>query len=106
MTTPDNHPARVLGQTRELNPGISVTCEIRTGQNGAERFGEFVGEIRRAFIVAPADTFFSVPARVSLNGRKIAGYVSVSTVQGFDTETADDPAIYIFRPYLYGSNVR
>ena len=86
------------------------------------------------------DTFFSVPARVTVrvvkesprfrwrlvrpgerarwghrnprNGyetvdlgrRTVAGYITVETVQGFTTETDDDPATVKFVPYTYRKN--
>jgi hypothetical protein len=51
-----------------------------------------------------ADTFFSVPASVTVNGRTVSGYVSVETVDGFSTATDDDPAIVKFHAYTYGKN--
>lgn len=69
-------------------------------------FGHTRGLIRRAYVVAYPDTHFSVPARVSIGGRKIAGYVTVETIGGFSTPTEDDPLIYRFVPYLYGANVK
>lgn len=51
-----------------------------------------------------ADTFFSVPASVQVRGRTVSGYVSVSTVDGYDTATDADPAVVHFRPYTYGRN--
>ena len=51
-----------------------------------------------------ADTFFSVPAVVTVNGRTVTGFVSVSTVAGYDTPTDDDPAVVRFTAYRYGRN--
>lgn len=62
------------------------------------------GKIRRATIVNRADTFFSVPARVRANGKTVTGYISVLSRDGYDTVTADDPAVYHFTAYLYGKN--
>lgn len=101
----NSHPAAIPTTGGALFPGRSVTVEIRPGGGESDPFSGFAGEIRRAFIVAEADTWFSVPARVSLGGRKIAGYVSSETVNGLSTATDDDPAIYVFRPYLYGANM-
>jgi len=55
-------------------------------------------------IAAYADTFFSVPASVSVSGRTVSGYVSVSTLSGSSVPTEDDPAIVVFRRYDYGKN--
>jgi hypothetical protein len=51
-----------------------------------------------------ADTFFSVPGRVSVAGRTVSGYVTVSTADGYSTVTDDDPPVVKFRAYQYGKN--
>lgn len=51
-----------------------------------------------------ADTFFSVPAAVSYKGKTVAGFVTVTTREGYDTPTDDDPAIVKFVPYTYRKN--
>ena len=58
----------------------------------------------RAFRGGTADTFFSIPARVSARGTTVAGYVTVETVDGYSTPTDDDPAIVRFIPYRYRKN--
>lgn len=50
------------------------------------------------------DTFFSIPARVTVRGKTISGYLTSATVDGSDVETSDDPAILTFRAYRYGKN--
>lgn len=55
-------------------------------------------------ISATADTFFSVPAAVSVRGRTVSGYVTVETVSGNSVATADDPAVAKFIAYEYGIN--
>ncbi len=51
-----------------------------------------------------ADTFFSIPASVTVKGKTVAGYVSVETVSGSSVETNDDPAIVVFHAYTYRKN--
>lgn len=51
-----------------------------------------------------ADTFFSVPAVVTVKGKTVSGFVSVSTVAGYDTATEGDPAVVRFTAYRYGRN--
>ena len=51
-----------------------------------------------------ADTFFSVPAVVTVKGKTVSGYVTVETVEGYSTPTEDDPAIVRFVAYSYGKN--
>lgn len=58
----------------------------------------------RAFRGTTADTFFSIPARVSAGGTTVAGYVTVETREGYSTATDDDPAVVKFFPYTYRKN--
>ncbi len=58
----------------------------------------------RSFRGGTADTFFSIPARVSAKGTTVSGYVTVETVEGYTTPTNDDPAIVKFIPYQYRKN--
>lgn len=51
-----------------------------------------------------ADTFFSIPARVYVGRRTVAGYVTRETLQGWSTETEGDPAAWKFSAYAYRSN--
>lgn len=63
------------------------------------------GKVRAlARISVTADTFFSVPASVKVNGRTVSGYVTVQTVNGFDTAADDDPSVVRFVAYKYGKN--
>ena len=62
------------------------------------------GVVRTATATAEADTWFSVPARVQVRGRTVAGYVSA--VEWFDIMTDDErpAARYLFRAYQYRKN--
>lgn len=51
-----------------------------------------------------ADTFFSVPAAVAVNGKTVSGYVTLETAAGFSTETPDDPTVVKFVAVTYGKN--
>lgn len=63
------------------------------------------GRQRSAYCSASgADTFFSIPARVYVNGRTVAGYVTRETLQGWSTETEGDPAAWKFCAYQYRAN--
>ena len=63
------------------------------------------GVVRRLKRIAEtADTFFSVPASVTVKGRTVAGYVTVETRDGFSTVTPADPALVRFVAYRYGKN--
>ena len=52
------------------------------------------------------DTFFSVPASVSVAGKTVSGYVTVETAEGWTTVTGNDPAVVKFIRYEYGKNAR
>lgn len=82
----DPAPARVEGQTFPY-PGCSVSALV----DGTD-------VIRRAMATRAADTWFSIPARASIGGRKVAGFLTTSTLDGSDVDTPDDPALWIFRP--------
>lgn len=55
-------------------------------------------------ISSTADTFYSVPASVTVNGRTVAGYVTLETVNGLSTPTDGDPLVVRFVPYRYRKN--
>lgn len=62
------------------------------------------GVVRRIKRIGWPDTMWSVPAAVVVKGRTVSGYVSVEARSGSSVVTEDDPAVVIFRPYLYGKN--
>lgn len=63
------------------------------------------GAVRTCKRVAQtADTFFSIPASVTVKGRTVAGYVTVETMQGLSTHTTDDPLTVKFIAYQYRRN--
>lgn len=52
-----------------------------------------------------ADTFFSVPAAITVQGKTVSGFISVETVEGFTArESEDDPAVVKFQANQYGKN--
>lgn len=58
------------------------------------------GRIRRTKRIAQTgDTFFSIPASMTVKGKTVAGYITVETLAGYSTETPDDPAIVKFFAY-------
>lgn len=63
------------------------------------------GKVRRLKRIAEsADTFFSVPASVTVRGKTVAGYVTIETRDGYSTPTDDDPSVVKFVPYEYRKN--
>jgi hypothetical protein len=55
-------------------------------------------------IALTADTFFSTPAAVTVNGRTVSGYITVETLDGYTTATGADPAVVKFVANSYGAN--
>lgn len=55
-------------------------------------------------IAETADTFFSVPASVTVQGRTVAGYVTVEAVSGSSIVTDGDPAVAKFVAVTYRKN--
>jgi hypothetical protein len=51
-----------------------------------------------------ADTFFSVPSAVKVNGRTVSGYVTMQCRSGSSVVTDEDPELLIFVAYQYGRN--
>lgn len=91
--------------TRTYAMGTSLTQQFPWGTyvSGAALCAD--GKVRRLKRIAvTADTFFSVPASVSVRGKTVTGYVSVETVGGFSTETDSDPAVVKFHANTYGVN--
>lgn len=63
------------------------------------------GKVRNLKRIAiTSDTFFSVPASVTVAGKTVAGYVTVQTLEGWSTPTDSDPAVVKFIPYQYRKN--
>lgn len=54
------------------------------------------GKIRAAELAETADTFFSVPASVRVNGRRVSGYMTTETVDGLSIGAPD---VYVFRSH-------
>jgi hypothetical protein len=65
------------------------------------------GRIRTATATADPDTFFTIPARVSVRGRTVTGSVSTLDADMWTypgvTIPADAPA-YMFAPFTYRKN--
>jgi hypothetical protein len=63
------------------------------------------GEIRALKRIAPtADTFFTVPASVTVKGKTVAGFVTVETLAGLCTPDPTDPPVVKFVAVQTGKN--
>lgn len=92
-------------QVRDYAHGTSMTVRYPFGLNVAARAMCSDGVVRQcARIADTADTFFSIPAAVRVNGKTVSGYLTVETEQGFSTSTAADPAVLKFVAYQYRKN--
>lgn len=73
--------------TREYPWGLNVACAAMCSD----------GKVRKcARIAQSADTFFSTPASVRVNGKHVSGFVTIETEQGFSVNVPADPAIVKF----------
>lgn len=94
-----------MRETRNYACDTSLTVTYPWGLYVAGRALCADGKVRTLKRIAQtADTFFSVPASVTVKGRTVAGYISIQTRAGFDTATPDDPAIVRFHAYQYRAN--
>lgn len=51
-----------------------------------------------------ADTFFSIPSKVSVEGKTVSGFLTRESLAGFTTASELDPAVWKFVAYPYGKN--
>lgn len=99
--------ARVDGQDiRQYGWATSITVK-------AGAWGGFIranalcsdGIVRRTSRLSEsADTFFSIPAAVKVNGKSVSGYVTTESLAGLSTESEGDPAAVKFVAYMDGKN--
>jgi len=90
---------------RPYGEGTSVLVGTPFGFYRSARVMCSDGKVRTTKRISDtADTFFSVPAAVSVRGKTVSGYVTVETSAGSSTETADDPLVLKFVAYQYGRN--
>jgi len=89
-----------FGTSLELEPG-PFACGFQRGlamcSDGKVRAVRFPGG-------GIADTFFSVPAAVDVDGKRVSGFITVETAEGWTTETEDDPAVVKFHAYSERKN--
>lgn len=92
-------------ERREYGEGTYLTMEYPRGVYRGGRVLCSDGRVRNLKrIASTADTFYSVPASVTVSGRTVAGYVTVETRDGWTVETEGDPAVAKFIAYSYGAN--
>ncbi len=92
-------------ETRNFANG---TCLINSMPWGIYHGGRALcsdGKVRAIKRIAQtADTFFSVPASVTVKGKTVAGYVTTETLSGSSVATDDDPTVVKFVAYTYRKN--
>jgi hypothetical protein len=60
---------------------------------------------RRMFTAtSSADTFFSIPGYVQVNGTSVRGYATTDSI--WDDETNREWVVWLFKPYTYCKNWR
>lgn len=91
--------------TRQHARGTSLTVDYPFGWYVTGRAMCSDGRVRALKRIAvTADTFFSVPAAVTVKGRTVSGYVTVETETGMTVDTEEDPSIVKFIAVKYGRN--
>lgn len=91
--------------TREYAKGTSLTVERPYGLFIGGKAMCTDGKVRTLKRIAiTADTFFSVPASVTVRGKTVSGFVTVETVDGWTTETEGDPSIVRFVAHSSAKN--
>lgn len=84
------------------------TCLINTQPWGIYVGGRALcsdGKVRAIKRLAQTpDTFFSIPASVTVKGKTVAGYVTTQTISGSSVATIDDPMVVKFIAYTYRKN--
>ena len=75
--------------TPHVTGAAALYASVRPGANGPQ--------IRSALLTGTVRT----PA---LRGKTVTGFVMVSSRDGYDTATDDDPAVVKFTAYKYGKN--
>lgn len=91
--------------TREYGHGTSITSSYPWGVHVTAKVMCSDGVVRKVKRIAQtADTFFSIPASVTVKGKTVAGYVTIETTAGSSVEMPDDPAVAKFIAYRYGKN--
>jgi hypothetical protein len=92
-------------ETRTYAQGTALTVRYPWGMFLGGRAMCADGTVRAlARIAETADTFFSVPAAVKVNGRTVSGYVTVECASGSSVATDTDPAVVKFVAVTYGKN--
>lgn len=85
-------------ETRAYGRGTALTMRYPFATYVAGRALCSDGKVRALKRIAvTADTFFSVPAAVRVNGRTVGGYVTFE-------DDADGERVVLFRAYTYGRN--
>ena|SRR6266699_815537 len=81
-------------RTREFNNGTFLVTQGPYSTNKQAKVRTPEGKLRTTKRLGEADTFFSIPASVTVHGKTVSGYVSINT----DTNTLE------FHPYKYCKN--
>lgn len=86
-------------ETREYGHGTSLTQSFPWGLYVGGKALCSDGKVRTLKRISEtADTFFSVPAAVTVKGRTVAGYVTVESIDGF-TSTGEPVVKFVAVKY-------
>jgi hypothetical protein len=90
--------------TRDYAKGTSITSGGMWDTYVACRALCPDGKVRSVRIAPTADSFFSVPASVVVKGKRVSGFVTFETLQGWSVESSEDPTAVKFVPVASGKN--
>ena len=94
-----------MRETREYGEDTSLTVDYPWGLYRSGRAICSDGKVRTLKrISSTADTWFSIPASVRVNGRTVSGYITVECASGSSVATPDDMPVVKFCRFSYGKN--
>lgn len=94
-------------ETREYGEGTALTVSYPWGWNVRRGTRALCsdGKVRSVVRISEtADTFFSIPAAVKVNGKTVSGYVTLETLEGWSTPSDVDPTVLKFCRFNHGRN--
>lgn len=92
-------------ETRNYSNGTYLKVENPFGFYIGGRAECADGKVRNLKrISVTADTYFSVPAAVTVKGKTVSGYITVECGSGSSVPTEYDPLVVIFKAYKWGKN--
>jgi hypothetical protein len=94
-----------MSEIRKYDRGTSLTIDYPWSVYRGGRVLCSDGKVRALKRIAlTADTYFSVPAAVTVNGKTVSGYVTIDSVYSVSAERYNDQRVALFVAVIYGKN--